>query len=218
MSTLRRRLMMANQGPQAPKPVFYTYLVFDGNSYIETGYVLPSTCSIAVPLGNESSKTGPQGVFSAGGGGGYIALILGGSTSASKGRQTLPYYDTSSYVISNRYLSFNYTTYSFFLTPKRYGWGNGSFTYTKGSLHPTDALYLGTNNGHTNHYTGTMQTFMVFGSGAQNATTYAAVTAYTPVATFRPCTYNGAAGMWYVEGNTFYGNSGSGTLTATNTI
>ena len=57
----------------------------------------------------------------------------------------------------------------------------------------------------------------VYGSDAQNVATYAGFDNYTPVATFRPCTYNGVAGMWHVEGNAFYGNTAeAGTLTVLN--
>lgn len=212
MSVLRRRLMMANQGE--PVLVFYDTLVFDGTAYIETNYVLPENCTVSVLLGNETQQAA-QGVFMAYDGTGYLGLHLGGSTSSSKGRQTLVYYDTTTYLVSNRYLAFSNTTYAYFCTPYRYGWGGASYTFTKGSSHPTTPLILGKNNASTAQpYTGTMGTFRV-GTGATRSgtTSYAKAIALTTVATFRPCTYYGEAGFWRVETNTFYGNTaGSGTL------
>ena len=206
--------LTVNQAAGAVTPVFYNYLKFDGTAYIETTYVLPSGCSVRCSLGNETLKA-TQATFSATGGGGTIQLFYGGSTNSTR-RQMLPYYDSSSYLASNRYLNFSYASYNYFMTSKRQGWGSTSYTFTKGSTHPTGGLRFG--YGGT-PYTGTMMTFYVYGSDTQNLTSYDAFDNYTPVATFRPCTYNGVAGMWYVEGNTFFGNTaGSGTLTATNSV
>ena len=211
-------------GPTPPPvvtPVFYNCLYFDGTAYIETDYVLPANCSIRVTLGNETLK-GTQQVFEAqGSNGGYIGLFYGGLSTTTR-RQTVPMYDSSSYIKDNRYLNFSYSTFDFFMTPYRFGWGTSSVTYNKGNLHPDGPLIFGSALWPTiasiSKFTGMMAQIEIFGSEADGATTFAAFDSYTPVATFRPCTYNGEAGLWYVEGNKFFGNSaGSGTLTASNT-
>lgn len=195
--------------------VYYDKLIFDGTAYIETTYVLPENCSIGVTLGNETVKAS-QGVFYSSGGGGYTSFAIGGNTDTTR-RQMVPYYDSSSYLASNRYLKFSNALYSYFMTPSRFGWGSTSYTYTKGNLHPTGGLVLGALASKSTFYSGCMYAFRIYDSSASSATTYGALTANTAVATFRPCTYNGEAGMWYVEGNTFFGNSaGSGSLSVSN--
>ena len=209
MSVLRRRLMMANQGESPLK--FYDELVFDGTAYIDTDYVFPTNCSIVAAFGNETLKAA-QRVFMAYDGNGYIGLLLGGATNTTR-RQILPYYDNSTYIVSNRYLNFTYTEYTFFLTPYRYGWGNNSYTFTKGSKHPTTPVSFGHYSISGQPYTGTMTTFSVHSGATSSTNTADKVAALPTVATFRPCTYNGEAGLWHVETNTFYGNTaGSGTL------
>lgn len=205
--------LTVNQAAGALVPVFYDRLVFDGTALIQTTYVLPNLCSISVPLGNESSKVS-QRVFRAEGTNGIVQLGYGGSTNSTR-RQMVPLYYSTSGLASNRYLNWTTATYNYFATPKRFGWGSTAYTYTKGSTAPTGGLLLG--GGGNQPYTGRMGTFCVYGSDAQNATTYSALTAFTPVATFRPCTYNGVPGMWHVETSTFYGNTaGSGTLSVIN--
>lgn len=71
------------------------------------------------------------------------------------------------------------------------------------------------------NYTGTMDTFYVITdiTGTTGANSYTQVVSHTPVATFKPCMYQGEAGLWLVEEKKFYGNSaGAGTLSVTNTI
>lgn len=201
-------------GPTPPiEPVFYTNLIFDGTAIVQTDYVLPSGCSLRATIGGETLKAA-QGVFITEGGGGKIQIQYGGATSSTR-RQFLPFYDSSSYLSSNRYLNFSYSSYALWMTQKRFGWGNDNYTYTKGALHPTGGICFG--GGGATPFTGFIRTFQIFGSDTQNATSYNAFNNYTPVATFRPCTYNGEAGMWYVEGNKFFGNTaGSGQLTASN--
>lgn len=199
------------------EPVFYDYLEFDGTAYIETDYVLPHDCSIAVAAGAESTK-GSQQVFGATGGGGLIAFFLGGGSTTSN-RQMVPYYDSASYLFTNRTLAFSYNTYTVFITPHRFGWGSASYIFTKGSLHPTDGLLLGKHNlaSSMSPYTGRFGDFRIYGSSASGVTSASGFANYVPLATFRPCTYNGEAGMWFVEGSKFYGNSaGAGSLSVSN--
>lgn len=208
---------MGEQEPPSPL-VFYDKLVFDGTAYIDTDYVIPSGSSLRVTLGNESNKSA-QRVFLAGNStDGYLGILYGNNTNSST-RQFLPYYDSTNYLFDNKRISIStYPTFDFFMTPYRCGHSDISWTYTKGNKHPNSILVLGMNTTHTgNPYSGIMGTFYVYGSDAQNVTTYSGFDSYTPVATFRPCTYLGEAGFWYVEENKFYGNTaGSGILTVSN--
>ena len=216
----RRMMMMAGGGPTPPTPVtpvFYDYLYFDGTAYIETTYVLPTDCSVRVFIGNETSKASQQVLGAYGTNGGYVAVYYGGSTNTTR-RQVVVNYDSSSYVKTQN-LNWSNATFSFFLTPNRMGWGNSSYTFTKGSLHPDGGIRFGVYNPQstTAKFSGKMGQIRIYGSDASGVTTNAGFDNYTPVATFRPCTYNGVPGLWYVEGNTFFGNSaGTGTLTASN--
>ena len=218
---LRRRAMMAAGGgsptPPGPviEPVFYDFLVFDGTAYILTNYVLPSDSSIKLLVGWETTKA-RQGIIQAYGesNGGSILAMLGNNTSSSR-RQMVCYYDSTSYLLASKYLNFTTTSYELFLTPNKFGWDNTSYSISKGSVHPTDGLRIGQDG--TQCFTGKMGTIYIYDSSAQNCSTASGFNSFTPVATFRPCTYNGAAGMWYVEGSTFFGNSaGSGTLSTEN--
>lgn len=209
------RQLTVSQDAGTITPVLYNYLIFDGTAYIETDYVIPSDASIRFGAGKESLKV-MQPVFSASGtNGGYIMLAYGGSTNTNR-RQMMPYYDSSSALATSRYLVFSTVTYTFFMTSKRFGWGNTAYTYTKGSLHPDGGLSFGKGS---QPYTGMLQPVRIYGSETQNLTNFNAFSSYTPIATFWPCTYNGQAGLWYVEQNKFYGNTaGSGTLTAADSI
>lgn len=215
---LRRRMMIAAGGgsptPPGPTPEFYTYLYFDGTAHIDTDYILPEMCSIGVRLGNETTKAA-QRVFRAVDGNGGTQMHYSSTTTSTK-RTVAVYYDSAS-LNDSATLAFSTTTFNFFLTPNRYGWGSTvSEAYTKGSSHPTGVLQIGGwDSGQP--FTGRMEDFRVYGSDAQNATSASGLAAFTPVATFKPCIYNGEAGFWYVEGNKFFGNSASsGTLTASN--
>ena len=186
---LRRRAMIAAGGsptpPPTPTPTFYTYLYFDGTAYVTTDYTLPENCSIGVRLGNETSKAA-QRVFRATGNGSEVIQMIYSSTTTSTKRYFGIYYDSSSINSSDKYLNFSTTTFNFFLTPKRFGWGTtASYTYTKGSTHPTGAFQVG-GWGTGQPFTGRMETIRIYGSDAQNATTAAELAEFTPVATFRP--------------------------------
>jgi hypothetical protein len=211
--------MMSGGGtPPTPPPtglVYYDYIYFDGTAYIQTDYVLPTECSFKCQFGYETLKAG-QRIFRATGGGGTTSFSLGSATSSST-RKLVIYYDSSSSLASTQGLGFSYNTYNFFLTPLKYGVGNNSFSITKGSNHPTGGLAFGNDGSGGTTYTGRMGVFRVYGSDAKNVSSASGFDSYTPVATFRPCTYNGEPGFWYVEGDEFFGNSaGSGTLTVSN--
>ena len=108
--------------------------------------------------------------------------------------------------------------YDIFLTPNKFGYGGTVVNITRGGYVPDGALVRGQNAAHSGQaYTGKMKTFYVYGDDAKNVANVSGFANYTPVATLRPCTYNGEAGLWCVEKNKFYGNTaGAGTLTATN--
>ena len=217
---LRRRAMIAAGGgsptPPGPviEPVFYDYLVFDGAAKIDTTVTLPSLFSIRCPLGKETRKQA-QRVFRAQGGDGYFQFIYNSNTTSTK-RTMAVYYDSAS-ATGTWELNFSYDVY-LFITPFLFGSWETSKTNTKGSAHPTGGLTIG--GWETgNPFSGKIGTIRIYGSDAQSATKYSDLDNYTPVATLRPCTYNGEAGYWYVEGNIFFGNTaGSGSLSATNTF
>lgn len=215
---LRRRAMIASGGgsptPPGPviEPVFYNNLVWDGVAKIETDYILPALCSIRVELKDETNKAA-QRVFRAVGGNGQMQLIYGSATTSTT-RTVNVYYDSTS--VSKSFTRAFSSILYFWMTPNKCGYGNTANTYTKGSAHPTGPLEIG-GWSSGNPFSGKMGVFRVFGSDAQNASSFNDFDNYTSVATFRPCTYNGEAGLWYVEGNKFFGNTaGAGTLTVAN--
>ena len=216
---LRRRAMIASGGsptPPTPALVFYDRLVFDGTAYIETGITPPADASFLVRLGNESLKATQRG-FNCPTSTGVIGMNYANGTTSTT-RYFNVYYGQSSAVSTNRNLAFSTTSYYFFLTPKRFGWGSTAYTITRGAENPNGHLSLGSNNSHTGQpYTGRMGTFKIYGSDAQNCASTSDFSNYTPVYTLRPCTYNGEAGMWCEETSTFYGNTaGAGTLSVLN--
>ena len=217
---LRRRSMISAAGstPPGTTPVFYDRLVFDGTAYIDTDIVPPDMSTFIVRLGNETVKAAQRGFSFGGTNSTYYGAQLSSSTTSTN-RVFQIYYGSSSSVSSNRSLAFSNANYSFFLTPHRFGFGNTGYAITKGSGVPSSGVSLGTNAGHSGQpYTGTMGAFRIYGSDAQNATTFSEIeTNYTPIITLRPCTYGGVPGMWCVETSTFYGNTaGAGNLSVIN--
>lgn len=194
--------------------VFYDHLVFDGTAYIETTYALPSRCSLKITkMGGETVKASQGMIMAQGSNGGFIAILLGGNTS-NVDREICIFYDSSS-ILKRATVPVSTDYYNAFLTQKRYGIDNSGMTFTKGSKHPDGGISFGKSSSQP--YTGVMGTIYVYDSDTANVTTYDGFNSYTPVATFRPCTYNGEAGLWYVEGHAFFGNTaGSGTLSASN--
>lgn len=218
---LRRRQMIASGGvtppPPTPTPVFYDRLVFDGTAYIDTGITPPADASFLVRLGNETTKAA-QRCFIAPTASGVIGMNYSAGTNTTK-RVFNVYYGQSALVSSDKSLNFTTTTYNFFLTPNRFGWGTTTaYTITRGAENASGPLVLGSTPSHSGQaYTGTMDTLYIYGSDAKNVTNASGFSSYTPVYTLRPCTYNGTAGMWCVETSTFYGNTaGAGTLSAIN--
>ena len=213
----RRRMMMEIGGSPTPPvftPVFYNRLVFDGTAYIDTDIIPASGSSFRCILGNETIKAA-QRIFNVPcANSSLIGAILNSSTTSTR-RYFSIYYGGSSSASSNRYLAWTSAEYSFFLTSKRLGWGNSSYTYTKGSKDPSSGLIIGSNSSHNGQaYTGNIGVFRIYGSETENVSSDSGFNSYTPTYTLRPCTYNGEAGLWCVETSKFYGNSaGSGTLT-----
>ena len=196
----------------APAPVFHTRLVFDGTAYIDTDILFPEDGSIRIPLGYEAEKKS-QVLFNAGG---RVYATLNSNTNNTSRAFSFAY-DSGTAQISGttRTLAWTYNAYSLFLTPKRGGVGSNSNTLTKGSSRPTTGIVFGQNHSHTNvPFTGAINGWVrIYGSDAQNVTSYSGFDSYTPIYTLRPCTYLGEAGLWCVETSTFYGNTaGAGTL------
>lgn len=215
----RRQMMMAGGSPTPPgpvEPVFYDFLVFDGTAYIDTDITPANTTSFLVKAGEETIK-GTQNFFMMQAGSGRTGAFYS-TASTSTDRVITVYYGKSSAVGSSNPLAFSQTHFDFFLTPKRYGWDSTSFTISKGTTAPSGPIVIGGTFSHAGQqYTGVMGTFYIFGSDAQNVTTASGFGSFTPVYTLRPCTYNGEAGLWCVETDTFYGNTaGAGTLTVKN--
>ena len=213
----RRQMMTAGGEPPAPAPVFYTYLKFDGTAYIDTDITPGGNDSYRVYLGDESVKAS-QTIFIVPASSYRIGVIYGSATTSIE-RNFSIYYGASSAVSTGKKLAFSYAKYGFFITPNGFGYGTTFNSFTKGNTGPSGPLVLGNNANHdaSRLYTGTMGTFYIYGSDAQNCQTNSAFDNYTPTHTLRPCTYNGEAGLWCVETSTFYGNSaGAGTLSVSN--
>ena len=217
----RRRMMTGSSAPTPPTPatpVFYDKLVFDGVAYIDTDIVPGASDSFKCTFGNETLKATQQMFMFRCTSNGYTGAAMNSSTNTTRRVFSILYGSTSS-LSTNRAINFTEPTYGFFLTPKRFGWGNASYTISKGSQTPTGGMIIGSHaNNHAGQpYTGKISTFYIYGSDAQNVTTSSGFSSYTPTHTLRPCTYNGAAGLWCVETSTFYGNTaGSGTLSVEN--
>lgn len=206
-----------NQAAGGITPVFYDRLVFDGVAYIDTDIVPDALASYRVNISNETLKATQRLFQCQGANSTLIGAILGTNTNNTN-RYFSIYYGASSNVSSNRTLSWSYASYNFFLTPKRFGWGSTSYTFTKGANAPIGGLVIGYNSAHSGQpFTGRMGMFRIYGSDAQNVSQDSGFNSYTPAYTLRPCTYNGEAGLWCVETNKFYGNTaGAGTLSVVN--
>lgn len=200
------------------EPVFYDKLKFDGVAYIDTDIIPGEFDSFRVTLGNESTKAS-QHIFMCLAGENYNTGARLGSSTTSTNRNVNVYYGSTS-AVGGKALAFTTTRYSFYLTPKRYGWGTTTNTLTSsaGQAAPTGPLVIGSNRTHSGGgYTGDIGPFRIYGSDAQNVSSDSGFNSFTPTHTLRPCTYGGESGLWCVETSKFYGNSaGSGTLTAFN--
>ena len=210
--------------PTPPTPtglVFYDRLVFDGTAYIDTDITPPANASFRTYLGNETLKAG-QRLFLCNATTGLIGALLSPTSTTSTTRQFSVYYGASSAVTTSVTLPFSTTDYYLVLTPKRFiaapNSSNTGTTFSKGNGTPSSALVIGANVNHNGQpFTGRMSIFRIYDSDAQNATSASELLNYTPAYTLRPCTYNGEAGLWCVETETFYGNTAeSGELTVLN--
>ena len=214
---LRRRAMMA--GAEPSPLVFYDKLVFDGTAYIATDLIPQADSSFAVIIGEETVK-GFQAYFSMKAGTNAYTAVNLGTNSTSTNRYFSVFYGSASALSTNRYIAWSSPFLGFYLTPKKFGWGTaGPYSITKGANNPSGPLVIGNNPTGTSAqpFTGSIGTFYVFDSTAQDVTSYSdLVTNHTPYITLRPCTYNGVPGLWYVEGNRFFGNSGGGNFTVYN--
>lgn len=220
MDALLRRRMMFDTGsapPPAPAPVFYDLLVFDGTAYIDTDIVPAANSSFLVALGNETLKAAQRLFALSAENSTRIGAALANTTTSTY-RYFGIYYAASSAVSTAQRVAFSYATYNFWLTPNKFGFGSNGYSITKGNNAPNGGVVLGSLETHSGQaYTGTMGTFYIYGSDAQNASSASDFANYTPVYALRPCEYNGEAGLWCVETSTFYGNTaGAGTLTVRN--
>lgn len=213
----RRQMMLAGGSPTPPgpviEPVFYDYLFFDGTAYIDTDFTPPANASFLCSMGMETLKGGQRMFVVPAANSTNIGAYIS-SQSTANNRAWLMYYGGSSAASNNKTLAWSYQSFAFFLTPKGFGHGSVFNSFTKGSNAPSGPLVLGQSYNHTGQpYTGRMGTFYVYGDDAQNVQDSSGFSNYTPVATFRPCTYNGVPGMWHVETSTFCGNTaGAGKL------
>ena len=187
--------------------VFYPQIKGDGWAHIDTGFILPEDASMAVRIGNETTKAG-QECFIARQNDRITSFVLGSQTNQTQRLMIIAYDSVSSLRAWN--VPMSYAEISFFLTPNYTGQGSDSIFYMKGSVKPSAGLRLfGLDRIATNAltYTGTMREFFVFGPEAALATTFYELMEFVPVATFRPCTYRGRPGMWFMEQNRFLGNA-----------
>ena len=197
-------------------PVFYDRLVFDGTAYIDTDIVPDLTMSYRISIGDEAQKIS-QRYFFAPCDTGFVGVTLNSSTTTTT-RNFSVYYGSTSNLVSNNTYNFSNETYPLFLTPKRFGKAESGVGITKGSHAPSGPIVIGQSSTHQGQaFTGRMGWFRIYGSDAQNCLINSDFNSYTPIYTLRPCTYQGEAGMWCVETETFYGNTaGAGTLSVIN--
>ena len=203
-----------------PQPVFYDYLVFDGTAYIDTDITPSNNASFLGNFGDETltgSGAGQRMFIVPTTGSNQTGVIISPSSSTASNRHFSVYYGSGALGGTKRN-SWSTKRYDIFLTPKRFGYGANVVSITKGSYTPNGALVIGQSYTHSGQaYTGKIKTFYVYDDDAQNVSSVSGFSSYTPVATLRPCTYNGEAGLWCVETSKFYGNSaGGGTLSVIN--
>ena len=210
MDTLLRRRELIEAVNSAPAPIFHAKLIFDGTAYIDTTVLMPEDGTLRAIFGWETEKK-YQVLFSFDG---KVGTYLNSSTNATSRYFTATYDGATGVSGTTLSLGWSYSSYSFFLSPSRVGYGSTTRTFTKGSSHPTSGLVVGQNASHSGTpFTGGVQRIRIYGSDAKNVTSNSDLDNYTPVANLRPCTYLGEAGLWWVEQGIFFGNSaGSGSL------
>ena len=216
---LGNNLVFQKGGSPAPsdQPIFYDRLVFDGTAYIDTDIVPDLTMSYRMAIGDESQKIPQRYFFAPTADSGFVGITLN-STTTSTNRCFSVYFGKSSSVSGNRTYAFSNATLSLWLTPKRFGWGNTAYTFTKGSNAVNGPIVIGQSSTHSGQaFTGRLGWFRIYSSDAQDCASNSAFNSFTPVYTLRPCTYRGEPGMWCVETEKFYGNTaGAGALSVIN--
>ena len=205
--------------PPAPAGVtFYRKLVFDGTAYIDTGITPTNGDCFKVKLGGET-LIGPQNVFMAPttNSSNFLGMRYGANTTSARRIPVINYASTNKNG-NQRAIYWATTEFTFFLTKTTFGWDSDYWAISGGSNAINDVLVLGSQPDHTGQqYTGFMGTFYIYDSDAKGAQSADAFDNYTPKYTLWPCTYNGEAGFWCLENNTFYGNTaGAGTLSVSN--
>lgn len=209
---IRRRGMMASDD----SPEFHKYLVFDGTAYIDTDIVPNGNQNtFNVSVSHETVTSGVQHVYDCLTSNGRIRVSYGSTTTPTT-RKVNAWYDNGAYSAITMDVNFSISSYRMILTPYRlfcYSY-NGTLS-GPGNGVITSPIVLGTITEHTGQaFSGRMTQFMVYGPEAKNITIASQIDNYTPFITLCPCIYKGEAGMWYVQGNKFYGNTaGVGTLT-----
>jgi len=211
---LRRRMMMQSGSSPAPAPEFHSRLRFDGTAYIQTDIVLPENGSVRFGSSGSETRKGNQGIINASNENGIRFCIFLTTATTNAKRVYAIRYDSGTTDSSRKELE-NYTDRpGIFIMPSKWGFATSVTNFTKGSDRPTLGIQFGAlSQGY--RYTGSLGYFYIYDSSAQNATDGLDLRDnYTPVYTLRPCIYNGEAGYWCVQTQTFYGNSaGEGQLT-----
>lgn len=200
---MRRRMMMQSAGSSPASPLqFFDFLKSDGKSYINTGVVLDGSIQFDIEgvfgcigkFRNEECL-----VSSYNGSRGFNVFFTGDDTS----RKMSTYVGAHNYLDArgwwnnfNVKLTFDGTSsYAFYVdeTSTTFSSDKGNSNSPVTLLARADAASLPAQIG--TGYCGTIT--IKYGAGLVNQKT------------FRPCVFNGEAGMWCVEENQFYGNAAS---------
>ena len=208
---IRRRGMMASDSPE-----FHRYLVFDGTAYIDTDIVPNGNQNtFNVSIGHETVTSGVQHVYDFLTSNGRIRVSYGSATTPTT-RSVNAWYDNGVNSAVTMNVNFSISEYRMVLTPYRlFCYSYSSTLSSPGNGVVTSPIVLGAITGYSGQaFSGRMSRFRVYGPEAKNITIASQIDNYTPFITLHPCIYKGEAGMWYVQGNKFYGNTaGAGTLT-----
>lgn len=190
------------------EPVIYSYLLFDGQAYIDTDIIPSQDVTFRVTVGDEINRS-QQRIFGLLAGGSNTTQVFQTSSTTTSTRYYSVYYGSSS-SLGTANITQNYLAHEIFATPKVLGFSSSQKTFTRGSGSPSGPLVIGSNGSHSgNPFSGSMTLFRVYGDDAKDVTSSSDLNSFTPVVTLRPCKYDGQDGLWYVEGRKFYGNSAS---------
>lgn len=203
---LTRRFMA---GGGSKTPVFYDYIQATGNDCaINTGYILPENAVIAVTsvMGAYGSRDTLCGAYD---GTGYTYMRQVGHSGSSRWGWS---YDSGTQTAKNlgQYYNPAREMGTLWMSPSYCGQGDNGSGLTKGGTKPNSCFYiLSIGQDNTLAYQGRFGTVYVYGSEAAGITGASQLASYTPVATFRPCTYGGQPGVWHIEGDSFCPNMGT---------